>query len=142
MPFVSTGGFGFGDFVTDLVRGIPDIIGAIRGPGRQQFPIAPGGAPIIDVRQVRGGVDLPGLQVPFTDLTVRSPFTSDTSALLGSPFRPTMAGASAKLFMLPNPVTGKPTWFAPKGRPLLWSGDLTTCKRVRRIARRAKRSGG
>lgn len=58
----------------------------------------------------------------------------------GTPmFRPTMAGARAQFFRTQNPVTGQDTWFRPAGRPLLWSGDLTACKRVNKIARRARR---
>jgi len=55
------------------------------------------------------------------------------------PFRATMAGARAQFFRTENPVTGQDTWFRPAGRPLLWSGDLTACKRVNKIARRARR---
>jgi len=60
-----------------------------------------------------------------------------------SPFRagPTLA-ARAVPFMLPNPVSGKPVWFMPAGRPLLWSGDMSACRRVSRIAGRAARAGG
>jgi len=54
-------------------------------------------------------------------------------------FRPTMAGARAMFFRTANPVTGQDTWFRPAGRPILWSGDLTACKRVNKVARRAKR---
>lgn len=58
----------------------------------------------------------------------------------GTPmFRATMAGARAQMFRAQNPATGKDTWFLPAGRPLLWSGDLTACKRVKKIARRASR---
>lgn len=66
------------------------------------------------------------------------------SALAGGgggtpPFRATMAGARAQFFRTQNPATGQDTWFRPAGRPLFWSGDLTACKRVNKIARRAKR---
>jgi hypothetical protein len=58
----------------------------------------------------------------------------------GTPqFRATMAGARAQFFRVPNPVTGQDTWFRPAGRPILWSGDLTACKRVKKVARRAAR---
>lgn len=58
----------------------------------------------------------------------------------GTPmFRPTMAGARAQFFRAPNPATGQDTWFRPAGRPILWSGDLTACKRVNKVARRARR---
>lgn len=58
----------------------------------------------------------------------------------GTPmFRPTMAGARAMFFRTQNPATGQDTWFRPAGRPLLWSGDLTACRRVNKVARRAAR---
>jgi hypothetical protein len=50
-----------------------------------------------------------------------------------------MAGARAQFFRTQNPVTGQDTWFRPAGRPILWSGDLTACKRVKKVARRAAR---
>jgi hypothetical protein len=58
----------------------------------------------------------------------------------GTPqFRATPVGARAQFFRVPNPVTGQDTWFRPAGRPILWSGDLTACKRVKKVARRAAR---
>lgn len=42
-------------------------------------------------------------------------------------------------FFILNPSTGNLDWFKPAGRPLLWSGDLSACKRVDRLARRARR---
>lgn len=43
------------------------------------------------------------------------------------------------LIMVPNPVTGAPTFFKHAGRPILFSGDLIACKRVARLASRARR---
>lgn len=58
----------------------------------------------------------------------------------GTPmFRRGMAGARAQFFRTQNPVTGQDTWFRPAGRPILWSGDLTACRRVNKVARRARR---
>lgn len=54
-------------------------------------------------------------------------------------FRPTMAGARAQTFRAQNPVTGKDVFFRPAGKPILWSSDLSACKRVRKVARRANR---
>lgn len=62
-----------------------------------------------------------------------------TMALIRSPFRPTAAGASAQLFVVPNPVTGRPTWFRPAGRPVLFSGDFAAARRVSKVAGRARR---
>jgi hypothetical protein len=41
-----------------------------------------------------------------------------------------------------NPMTGKPTWFGPLGRPILWSRDLSVCKRVKRVGAKARRFSG
>lgn len=60
----------------------------------------------------------------------------------GSPF---VAGGSAlrpATFSMTNPATGKQTWFRPAGRPILWSSDLGACRRVNRIARKARRRSG
>lgn len=42
------------------------------------------------------------------------------------------------LIMATNPVNGKITFWKHAGRPILFSGDLATCKRVAKIARRAR----
>jgi hypothetical protein len=58
----------------------------------------------------------------------------------GTPmFRPTMAGYRAQTFRAQNPATGQDVYFKPAGRPILWSSDLTACKRVRKVAARARR---
>jgi len=54
-------------------------------------------------------------------------------------FRPTMAGVRAQSFRATNPVTGQDVFFRPAGKPILWSSDLSACKRVRKVARRANR---
>lgn len=63
---------------------------------------------------------------------------------LTSPWRQTAGGASAQPHIAVNPVSGRLAWFGPLGRPMLWSGDMRACKRVNRIARKAKgrRVGG
>lgn len=58
----------------------------------------------------------------------------------GTPmFKLTMAGARPQRFRTVHPTTGQDVWFLPAGRPILWSGDFTACKRVKRVARRAAR---
>lgn len=81
-----------------------------------------------------------GLDLPLIDIVGQG--GAGQLAKLTSPFVPTMAGARAQPFVASNPVTGKLTWFKPAGRPILWSGDLTACRRVGRIAARARRSRG
>ena len=77
------------------------------------------------------------LDIPFFDITPQG-----SSAQLGSMFTPSMSGARAQKFMVPNPQTGKATWFGPLGQPVLFSGDFTASKRVARVARKARRSRG
>lgn len=45
-------------------------------------------------------------------------------------------------FSILNPSTGRFDWFKSAGRPILWSGDFAACKRVDRVARRARRARG
>jgi len=54
-------------------------------------------------------------------------------------FRPTMAGVRAQSFRATNPVTGQDVFFRPAGKPILWSSDLSACKRVQKVARKARR---
>jgi hypothetical protein len=50
--------------------------------------------------------------------------------------------ATAQPFEVPNPITGRTVYYAPRGRPLLFSGDFAACKRVARVAAHARRAGG
>lgn len=56
----------------------------------------------------------------------------------GALFRPT-AGRfrPARVIVVPNPMTGEPTFFGHLGRPLLFSRDLSAHKKVNRLARKA-----
>lgn len=97
-----------------------------------------GGGGMPAFQSTRGGFVNVGLDLPFIDIVGQG--GGGTLARLTSPFVPTMAGARAQPFIANNPVTGALTWFKPAGRPILWSGDLTACKRVAKIASRARRS--
>lgn len=56
-------------------------------------------------------------------------------------FQQNPTGMRAKsFFATPNPVTGNLTWYRNVGRPILFSGDLTACKRVNKVAARARRA--
>ncbi len=57
-------------------------------------------------------------------------------------FRAARASATPQIFHVANPVTGVETWFGPLGAPLLWTRDLMAVRKVKRIARRARRAGG
>jgi hypothetical protein len=58
------------------------------------------------------------------------------------PYRRTPMGAAAQKFVAVNPVTNRATWFGPLGQPVLFSRDFAVCRRVNRIARRARRATG
>lgn len=55
-------------------------------------------------------------------------------------FRATASGARPlPLVMIPNPVTGAPTFFKSAGRPVLFSSDFSAAKKVAKLASRARR---
>lgn len=113
---------------------------------------------------------VPGLSIPTGGRPVHFPTSGDVSGVtpagfplpggaelqfpiqfpqgIGCPqpaqlFRTGMTSARpVSMFMVPNPVTGKPTFFKHAGRPILFSGDLRACKTVARIASRARRVRG
>jgi hypothetical protein len=65
---------------------------------------------------------------------------SGVMAAGGTPmFRPTMAGYRAQTFRAQNPATGADVYFRPAGKPILWSSDLSACRRVKKVAARARR---
>lgn len=109
------------------------------GQGFQQA-FSPGPGPFQTAQFTPALFDIPGfdLQLPFTGQGMGGGFGSVTG---GTPmFRAGMAGARAQFFRTQNPVSGQDTWFRPAGRPILWSGDLGACKRVSKVARRARRA--
>lgn len=77
-----------------------------------------------------GLLDFPGLIQPLLSggsaLSVSSPWTN-----AGTP----------RVYMTTSP-RGTPVWFRPAGRPVLFSGDFQACKRVRKVASRARRRLG
>ncbi len=68
-------------------------------------------------------------------MSVSQNFIPTRSSMTGA-----ITGARAQTHIVQNPVSGAITWFKPAGRPILWSGDLQSCKRVNKIARRARRA--
>ncbi len=87
--------------------------------------------------QTIGGFDIPGidLQLPF-----RAQGADPTCPTI---FRQGGAVARAvRSFEVMNPVTGRIVFYKNMGRPVLFSGDLAACKRVARVARRARSSRG
>ena len=65
----------------------------------------------------------------------------------GAPFRNAACGTGVRAvpadYLLTNPVSQKAVWFGPKGRPLLWSGDVSAARRLQRVSKlAAKHCGG
>jgi hypothetical protein len=77
-----------------------------------------------------------GFDLPFIDIVPQGQGVSG----IGSPWASGRCGARAQAFLATNPTSGASTWFKPAGKPILWSGDLTACKRVGKIAARARRA--
>jgi len=92
-------------------------------------------------RMSGGGFQPAAFDIPGFDLV--NPFVaqgagSNTCAPM---FRPTQASISpAPLVMVPNPMTGAPTFFKHAGKPILFSGDLRAAKMVGKLARRARKA--
>jgi hypothetical protein len=119
-------------------QGIAAIIQAFKGGQAQAMP---GGAPFS--MPIPGSLNLPSIFAPsFGGVVGGSSTTAPAGCPSGSPFSGGGMVARPSTFFVPNPVTGKLTWFKPAGQPLLWSGDLSAAKRVRRVARLAKRRAG
>lgn len=107
---------------------VPAIFGGAQMPHFPGDRIDPGVLPV--------EFDIPGFDV-------RSPFVGQgRGADICAPmFRPTVSSISpAPLVMVPNPMTGAPTFFKHAGKPILFSGDLKAAKMVGRLARRARRA--
>ena len=163
MPFVVTpaatapGSFGgFGDVINNLITAGGQIGSALlapkRSPGFQQAGFgslvpAVGGAVGPALRGLRallptvGGVGAGAvggeLADAFQNLISGGASTLDDSAAFTDPVP---GSCRPKAHVKVNPCTGKGIWFAPRGRALLFSGDLATCKRVARVNKRVQKA--
>lgn len=99
------------------------------------FPNAPFCGPI---EQEAAMAVLPGGAIPqlgaggggIAGLISMSPFAVGPSGGL----RP------RRILQFTHPITGRIVWYRNMGRPILWSGDLSSTARVNRVAARAKRT--
>lgn len=98
----------------------------IRRGGTTVADRLPGGAVIPS----QGGLISAESAIPFAGRVFNTTQNLNTGAV---------SVRARRLLMFQNPMTGSPVWFKNVGRPILWSGDLATCKRVNRIARRVAR---
>jgi len=160
MPEISTSGVsgGFGGFL----GGLGEFIGAIT-------PIAQTLIPALLPQPGRSPVFMPGGALPFGlpgfPQATRAGFElfpQGLDSLLGPSMLPQFlqpgggAAVAAPGCIVPQVRTsmrlpsrvdvpnanGTFTTFKNMGRPILWTGDLAATKRVRKVARRAKRAGG
>jgi len=87
----------------------------------------PGGAPVVGPNVIQRGMNsllgLGGGAGVFCDQV----FTQGPTTV-----------RAARTVIVQNPASGKLHWYRNMGRPVLWSGDIATCKRVDKIARKAR----
>ena len=124
----------------------------------QRFAVLPGGAPVatpfnpstgggfmpafpnnpLQVSQANFGFDIPGFDL-VNPIQPQGMGQFSGGGLIGpGPIRQTQCGVRAAPFAMV--VNGKQHHFKPAGRPILWSSDLSACKRVSKVARRARRA--
>ncbi len=151
MPFVTTAGFapsqgsldfgGFGGLIQSGLNLASKIFSAPESPASRFPGIQPAGfASVLPRLPAIGRSILPGFAGGATtqgliDLFTRSggADTLDENAAFTDP----VPGACRpKAHVKMNPCTGKGIWFVPRGRPLVFSGDMSACKRVDRVAKR------
>lgn len=139
--FPSTGSSDFLSGLGALGSGVASVINAIRGPQAM-----PGGMSFLPTTIARS---LPTIVRGAGSVLAGAGIGAGLEALFGGnggcPSSPFTAGGStmrASTFVVPHPETGRPTWFRPAGRPILWSSDLSACRRVRKVAGRARRRVG
>ena len=136
-----------------------------RGPQQRTFPGVPGpaqplGGAVSFAQQTGVPMALPVSALPGGAPVMQAGFGDVFGGLLGQAFGgggalTPMGAACPQLFTqapqtlravrsfhITNPSTGKEVFFRNVGQPILFSGDLTVCKRVEKVARRARRASG
>jgi hypothetical protein len=109
-------------------------------PAMPGIPAAlPGGAPagLGDIaQQIWNFPGVPGLMQPSVPAVPSGPTMVPGQGF----FRAGVTGARAlSTVIVQNPATGQLVWYRNMGRPILWAGDLSACKRVKRVASKARR---
>jgi len=148
MPFVatssfapSTGSFDFGGFGGLLQSGI-NLASRIISPPQaptQRFPeLTQAGFPLVGAL-TRARTLLPAFGagvaggVAENFLGFGGASTLDETAAFTDPIP---GSCRPKAHVKVNPCTGSGTWFVPRGKPLVFSGDMAACRRVDRVAKR------
>lgn len=144
LPNISTGSFNFGDISAGLgtaIGALPGALLAAFAPQQQRGTFVGGSLPGGAVLSARDR-PIPGPSGPTGDPLLLPEFVGGAGGFESGLFRPSRASATPQIFHVRNPVTNAETWFGPLGAPLLWTRDLMAVKKVKRLARRARRAGG
>lgn len=139
-PFPNGGGFpggtSGGGVLDSLLGAVPGILGGLfpgTFPGFKPPAALPGGAPLFGGSPVAGMLpDLPFIDVVAQGSTCITPRTTTSRRLPARVDVQTVDAAG-------NP---KVTTYKNMGRAILFQGDLAACKRVKKVAGRARRAGG
>jgi len=98
----------------------------------------PGGAPI-----PQGMATQAGLEIPFVDIAPQGVMSGMGGTCITPQARPGIGYPSTVQFLTPTPSGGtRVKTYKDKGTALLYSDDLAACKRVKRVAARARRAAG
>ena len=157
VPFVITPGAsegdafgGFGQLLNSVIKAGGQIGSALLAPNQpqpqfQQAGLIPFGSavgPLLpQVGRALGGIGAGAVGGEIADafqnlVTGGASSQDDTAAFTD----PVPGSCRPKAHLKVNPCTGKGIWFVPRGRPLVFSGDLSACKRVDRVAKRLNKS--
>lgn len=146
MPFVTTpgpqasaGGFDFGGFLQSGINLASSIFSRPQAPASRFPDLQPAGFGAL-LPAARAGVRALGplfagaaggaVGQSFFDFGGASDL--DESAAFTDPIP---GRCRPKAHVKTNPCTGKGIWFVPRGRPLVFSGDLSAARRLDRVAK-------
>lgn len=137
-------GTGLGSIISAAAPLVPSILQATTGrtavamPGGAQIPGVFQDPRILQAQQAAFGLDLPSLvpdflgAIPTTGGACITPTARSSVRLPSRVDVPTVDASGNTRF----------TTFKNMGKPILWSGDLAACKRVKRLGSRVRRAGG
>lgn len=141
-PQASSGGFDFGGFLGGAIDIAKRFLGPTVGPGtafpqpqQAAFPLLPAisrfGSRLLPALPAFGGGVVGGAVEDFFKFGGAADFEE------GAAFTDPIPGkCRPKAHVKTNPCTGKDVWFTPRGKPLVFSGDMAACRRVDRVAKR------
>ena len=135
-PQASSGGFDFGGFLQSGLNLVSNIFSKPQSPA-QRFPeLQQTGFPLLAAGSGLARSLFPSLAAGAVgggaQGFIESLFASGGAAFID----PVPGSCRPKAHVKTNPCTGKGVWFVPRGRPLVFSGDMSACKRVDRVAKR------